>query len=111
MIHRDLKPENILINDECDLKICDFGLARVHEPQMTGYVSTRYYQAPEIMLTWQRYGEQADIWSAGCVFAEMLQGKPLFTGRDHVDQLCAITELLGTPDEEFRARITSKSVS
>jgi p38 MAP kinase len=111
VIHRDLKPENILINENCDLKISNFGLARVHEPQMTDYVSTRFYQAPEIMLAWQRYSEQVDIWSAGCIFAEMLQGKPLFTGRDHMDQLCAITELLGTPDEEFRARTTSKSVS
>jgi p38 MAP kinase len=111
VIHRDLKPENILINEDCDLKICDFGLTRVYEPQMTGSVSSRYYRAPEIMLTCQSYSEQVDIWSAGCILAEMLQGKPLFTGRDHMDQLCAITELLGTPDEKILARITSKSVS
>jgi p38 MAP kinase len=49
------KPSNILINENCDLKICDFGLARIQDPQMTGYVSTRYYRAPEIMLTWQKY--------------------------------------------------------
>lgn len=111
MIHRDLKPENILINEKCDLKICDFGLTQVHEPQMTGYLSTKYYRAPEIMLTYQSYGEQVDIWSAGCIFAEMLQGKPLFAGRDHMDEFCAITRLLGTPDEDILARITSKSVS
>jgi hypothetical protein len=49
------KPSNILVNENCDLKICDFGLARIQDPQMTGYVSTRYYRAPEIMLTWQKY--------------------------------------------------------
>lgn len=76
------KPSNILINENCDLKICDFGLARIQDPQMTGYVSTRYYRAPEIMLTWQKYDVAVDIWSAGCIFAEMLEGKPLFPGKD-----------------------------
>ncbi|KAK8096325.1 mitogen-activated protein kinase HOG1 [Apiospora kogelbergensis] len=56
VVHRDLKPSNILVNENCDLRICDFGLARIQDPQMTGYVSTRYYRAPEIMLTWQKYG-------------------------------------------------------
>jgi p38 MAP kinase len=78
---------------------------------MTGWVSSRYYRAPEIMLTCQSYSEQVDIWSAGRILAEMLQGKPFFTGRDPMDQLCAITELLGTPDENILARTTSKSVS
>jgi p38 MAP kinase len=64
------------------LKICDFGLARIQDPQMTGYVSTRYYRAPEIMLTWQKYDVAVDIWSTGCIFAEMLEGKPLFPGKD-----------------------------
>lgn len=53
--HSPQKPSNILVNENCDLKICDFGLARLADPQMTGYVSTRYYRAPEIMLTWQKY--------------------------------------------------------
>lgn len=64
VVHRDLKPSNILVNENCDLKICDFGLARLADPQMTGYVSTRYYRAPEIMLTWQKYdvaGESLDL--------------------------------------------------
>ena len=76
------KPSNILVNENCDLKICDFGLARLQDPQMTGYVSTRYYRAPEIMLTWQKYDVAVDIWSTGCIFAEMLEGKPLFPGKD-----------------------------
>lgn len=111
MIHRDLKPTNILINENCDLKICDFGLARLQEPQMTGYVATRYYRAPEIMLTWQRYGVQVDVWSAGCILAEMLRRKPLFPGKDHVHQFHLITNILGNPPDAVIEKITSKNVS
>ncbi|KAL5343496.1 mitogen-activated protein kinase mpkC [Aspergillus crustosus] len=109
VIHRDLKPGNILINENCDLKICDFGLARLQEPQMTGYVSTRYYRAPEIMLTWQRYGNKVDLWSVGCIVAEMLLGRPLFPGTDHINQFWLITELLGNPPDEVINRITTKN--
>ncbi|CAG8624896.1 5084_t:CDS:10 [Paraglomus brasilianum] len=109
VVHRDLKPSNILVNENCDLKICDFGLARVQDPQMTGYVSTRYYRAPEIMLTWQKYDVAVDIWSAGCIFAEMLEGKPLFPGRDHVNQFSIITELLGTPPDDIIQTIGSEN--
>ncbi|GFF26081.1 hypothetical protein IFM46972_01661 [Aspergillus udagawae] len=110
VIHRDLKPTNILINENCDLKICDFGLARLQEPQMTGYVATRYYRAPEIMLTWQRYGVQVDVWSAGCILAEMLRGKPLFPGKDHVHQFHLITNILGNPPDAVIEKITSKNI-
>lgn len=110
VVHRDLKPSNILINENCDLKICDFGLARIQDPQMTGYVSTRYYRAPEIMLTWQKYDVEVDIWSAGCIFAEMLDGKPLFPGKDHVNQFSIITELLGTPPDDVIKTICSENV-
>lgn len=109
-MHRDLKPSNILVNENCDLKICDFGLARIQDPQMTGYVSTRYYRAPEIMLTWQKYDVEVDIWSAGCIFAEMLEGKPLFPGKDHVNQFSIITELLGTPPDDVIKTICSENV-
>ncbi|KAE8389166.1 mitogen-activated protein kinase mpkC [Aspergillus alliaceus] len=107
VIHRDLKPSNLLVNENCDLKICDFGLARVQEPHMTGYVSTRYYRAPEIMLTWQRYDNMVDIWSAGCILAEMLRGKPLFPGKDHINQFYLITEILGHPPPEVVQKVTS----
>ena len=110
VVHRDLKPSNILVNENCDLKICDFGLARIQDPQMTGYVSTRYYRAPEIMLTWQKYDVEVDIWSAGCIFAEMLEGKPLFPGKDHVNQFSIITELLGTPPDDVIKTIGSENV-
>jgi len=109
VVHRDLKPSNILINENCDLKICDFGLARVQEHNMTGYVSTRYYRAPEIMLTWRKYNEKVDIWSAGCIFAELLMGEPLFPGKNHINQFCVITDLLGSPPEEVIANITSEN--
>ncbi|KAI8363749.1 MAP kinase SakA [Mortierella sp. GBAus27b] len=109
VVHRDLKPSNILVNENCDLKICDFGLARIQDPQMTGYVSTRYYRAPEIMLTWQKYDVAVDIWSAGCIFAEMLEGKPLFPGKDHVNQFSIITELLGTPPDDVIQTIGSEN--
>ncbi|EXX73661.1 Hog1p [Rhizophagus irregularis DAOM 197198w] len=110
VVHRDLKPSNILVNENCDLKICDFGLARLQDPQMTGYVSTRYYRAPEIMLTWQKYDVAGIHYSfAGCIFAEMLEGKPLFPGKDHVNQFSIITELLGTPPDDVIQTICSEN--
>ncbi|CAG8225735.1 unnamed protein product [Penicillium salamii] len=109
IIHRDLKPGNILINDNCDLKICDFGLAREQDAQMTGYVATRYYRAPEIMLTWQKYTYAVDMWSVGCILAEMILGRPLFPGKDHVYQFTLITEILGKPSEEVMKRVFSSS--
>lgn len=78
---------------------------------MTGYVATRYYRAQEIMLTWQRYGVQVDVWSAGCILAEMLRRKPLFPGKDHVHQFHLITNILGNPPDAVIEKITSKNVS
>ena len=82
IIHRDLKPSNIAVNEDCELKILDFGLARPTENEMTGYVATRWYRAPEIMLNWMHYNHTVDIWSVGCIMAEMLTGKTLFPGSD-----------------------------
>lgn len=109
VVHRDLKPSNILINEDCVVKLCDFGLARSFDSQMTGYVATRYYRAPEIMLNWQRYDYAIDLWSVGCIIAEMHEGKPLFPGRDHVSQFKIITELLGSPEEEILQTIASEN--
>jgi len=82
IIHRDLKPSNIAVNEDCELKILDFGLARPTENEMTGYVATRWYRAPEIMLNWMHYNQTVDLWSVGCIMAEMLTGKTLFPGTD-----------------------------
>jgi len=119
VIHRDLKPSNLLLNANCDLKVCDFGLARsvkTAEPSgtetgfMTEYVATRWYRAPEIMLTFKQYTKAIDVWSVGCILAEMLSGKPLFPGRDYHHQLTLILDVLGTPTlDEFYAISTRRS--
>jgi len=108
IIHRDLKPSNIAVNEDCELKILDFGLARPTENEMTGYVATRWYRAPEIMLNWMHYHQSVDMWSVGCIMAEMLTGKALFPGTDHIDQLTRILVLCGTPNEETLSKITSE---
>jgi len=101
VIHRDLKPENILINGaDCNLKITDFGLARgvyKEEKDLTEYVVTRWYRAPEVMCSARQYDEMVDEWSVGCIFAELLLRKPLFPGGNHIDQLKLIFNLIGTP--------------
>ncbi|RLN20518.1 hypothetical protein BBJ28_00004205 [Nothophytophthora sp. Chile5] len=101
VLHRDLKPSNLLINSDCQLKICDLGLARSKEAEdvgMTEYVVTRWYRAPELLLG-SAYGEGVDLWAAGCIFAEMLGRKPLFPGETYVHQLQLIMNVLGVPEE------------
>ncbi|GFR41333.1 hypothetical protein Agub_g2018 [Astrephomene gubernaculifera] len=107
VLHRDLKPKNILANSNCKLKICDFGLARpcmggsgspLTPVSWTDYVATRWYRAPELCGSFYgQYNSAVDMWSIGCIFAEVLLGKPLFPGRDAVSQLNLITDLLGKP--------------
>ncbi len=111
-MHRDLKPSNLLLNSNCDLKICDFGLARGVEPDeenmdLTEYVVTRWYRAPEIMLSTREYTKAIDIWSTGCIFAELLGRTPLFPGDDYIHQLQIICEKLGTPTEDDLHFVTS----
>ncbi|VDI11664.1 p38 MAP kinase [Mytilus galloprovincialis] len=108
IIHRDLKPSNIAVNEDCELKILDFGLARHTEDQMTGYVATRWYRAPEIVLNWMHYGQTVDIWSVGCIMAEMLTGKALFPGNDHIHQLRLVLTLTGTPPQHLLDKITDE---
>jgi len=105
VIHRDLKPSNLLLNSNCDLKICDFGLARgIHDckedNQLTEYVVTRWYRAPEIMCSIQDYSYKVDVWSIGCIFGELLGRKPLFPGDNYIHQLNLIFGALGTPSME-----------
>lgn len=104
VIHRDLKPSNILINWACEVKICDFGLARIVgseslelESNLTEYVATRWYRAPEIMLLQAVYSTSVDLWSVGCILAELFIAYPLFPGKDYKNQIQLILEFLGTP--------------
>lgn len=115
VFHRDLKPKNILANADCKLKICDFGLARVafnDTPTAifwTDYVATRWYRAPELCGSFfSKYTPAIDIWSIGCIFAELLTGKPLFPGKNVVHQLDLMTDMLGTPSPESIARIRNE---
>ncbi|KAA8647087.1 mitogen-activated protein kinase mpkC [Aspergillus tanneri] len=109
VMHYDLQPSNLLVNQENTLKICDFGITILGESQTVGYVPSKFYRAPESnMLAWQPHGLRVDVWSAGCIFAEMLRGVPLFPGADQLNQLNLTTDAIGDPPQEFIDRITSK---
>lgn len=110
VLHRDLKPSNLLLNASCDLKICDFGLARTSSERnfMTEYVVTRWYRAPELLLSCEHYTAAIDMWSVGCILAELLGRRPLFPGKDYVDQLKLIVKTLGPPSEDDLTFITSQ---
>jgi len=112
VIHRDLKPRNLLVNSNCDLKVCDLGLARVkflmeefNNCPMTEYVCTRWYRAPELLCSWTNYGKAVDVWSIGCIFAEMLRRKPIFPGKNTQHQLQLVTSCLGSPDKDVLRRV------
>ncbi len=100
VIHRDIKPENLLINPKKrELKICDFGFARVLNQKagaggLTDYVATRWYRAPELLLS-NNYGKEVDIWAAGCILGEITDGEALFPGESEIDQLFCIQKILG----------------
>lgn len=114
VVHRDLKPRNLLVNSNCDLKICDFGLARVDDPEnadrcvMSNYIATRWYRAPEVILSRKRYTKAVDMWSVGCILAELIGRKPLFPGRDSFHQITLIISILGTPPPEETQGSTNK---
>lgn len=115
VIHRDLKPRNLLVNSNCDLKICDYGLARVkssseefNDCPMTEYVCTRWYRAPELLCSWTDYGKAIDTWSIGCIFAEMLRRKPIFPGKNTQHQLQLVISCLGSPEKEVLRRVPNE---
>lgn len=101
--HRDIKPQNLLINAETGvLKLCDFGSAKILNPAEpnVSYICSRYYRAPELIFGATNYTTKIDVWSAGCVMAELIFGQPLFPGESGVDQLVEIIKILGTPSRE-----------
>jgi serine/threonine protein kinase len=111
IIHRDLKPENILLNRNMDLMICDFGLSRGiangDYPDESKYVVTRWYRAPEVILFWDQLSKAIDIWSVGCIFAELLCNPPrqiLFKGSNFKDQFDLILKKCGTPSNLFEIK-------
>jgi cyclin-dependent kinase 2 len=103
ILHRDLKPQNLLVDRQHNqLKLADFGLARAFGIPVRAYtheVVTLWYRAPEILLGSKTYSTPVDLWSIGCIFAEMLNHKPLFPGDSEIDQLFKIFQVMGTPDE------------
>ncbi|KAG4302865.1 hypothetical protein PCANB_000873 [Pneumocystis canis] len=102
VLHRDLKPQNLLINKRGQLKLADFGLARAFGIPVNTFsneVVTLWYRAPDVLLGSRTYSTSIDIWSAGCIMAEMYTGRPLFPGSNNDDQLLKIFRLMGTPNE------------
>lgn len=110
VLHRDLKPQNLLISkDEKSLKLADFGLARAFGIPVRSYtheVVTLWYRAPDVLMGSRKYSTPVDIWSVGCIFSEMVTGRPLFPGNTDTDQLQKIFKILGTPTEQSWPTIT-----
>ncbi|KAF2123254.1 kinase-like domain-containing protein [Lophiotrema nucula] len=110
ILHRDLKPQNLLIDKDGNLKLADFGLARAFGVPLRTYtheVVTLWYRAPEILLGGRQYSTGVDMWSVGCIFAEMCTRKPLFPGDSEIDEIFKIFRILGTPTEQDWPGVTS----
>ncbi|CAN1221091.1 Cyclin-dependent kinase G-2 [Linum grandiflorum] len=104
VIHRDLKTSNLLLNNQGELKICDFGMSRRYGSPLKPYTSgvvTLWYRAPELLLAARQYSTAVDMWSTGCIMAELLSREPIFNGTDEIKQLKTIFGILGTPSENI----------
>lgn len=101
IVHRDLKPQNILVASSGEIKLADFGLARIYEQMqtLTTVVVTLWYRAPEVLMQ-SSYASSVDIWSCGCIFAELYRRRPLFEGQSENDQLSKIFQVIGPPKED-----------
>jgi serine/threonine protein kinase len=113
VIHRDLKPTNLLVTETCDLKICDFGCGRsattsnrnALKMTLLEHVATRWYRAPEGLLSSEDYNSKVDIWSVGCIMAELFQRQVLFPGKTNTEQIAKIIDIMGKPSDEELERI------
>ncbi|KAH8264101.1 hypothetical protein KR038_002941 [Drosophila bunnanda] len=101
VLHRDLKPGNIAINKNMEVRILDFGMARVLAQDMTDHVGTVWYRAPELLFCWDHYTKAIDMWSVGCILAELLSGRALFPSTNSIHQLELVLNFMGAPSEEF----------
>lgn len=110
ILHRDLKPQNLLIDHKGNIKLADFGLARAFGLPVRTYtheVVTLWYRAPEVLLSGKEYSTPVDMWSVGCIFAEIAEKKALFPGDSEIDELFKIFKVLGTPTEETFPGVSS----
>ena len=99
ILHRDLKTSNILMNNRGQIKIADFGMARYYgepPPALTQLVVTLWYRGPELLLGAEKYGTEVDMWSVGCIFAELLKKEPILQGKNEVDQLTKVSLIFAT---------------
>lgn len=101
VIHRDLKPSNIIINKDSTIKIIDFGLSRSYDPNMTEYVVTRWYRAPEVVLSPKEYEHKMDIWAIGCIMVELIIKEPLFRADDYLHLIKLMVTTLNVPDDDL----------
>ena len=112
--HRDIKPQNILIDPaDYTLKLCDFGCAKhlVKTESNIAYICSRFYRPPELVVGATRYTTQVDVWSMGCVIAELVINKPIFQGKSATDQLLEIMKVLGTPTNEQLKAMNGKNIN